>query len=270
MTHDLTARDRLALLLLAVFTATALTVHGGGDAKQTVRQKPADDLTTLMALSASELKTVLDMPLPNDHALSDHLDTPQYKLTMGWIRDFVDDYVARSMMESKAPPPLPPALAAEYARRLKVAGVLYEKDPNAVADWFWSRRDREHPTILDALLLAATDTSAGAAAEPFRKGLDLFNAKNPIARMFAARHVAQVAREEERAALVEQAMSDSYWYTRKMALNYARGMEPEKRDPILRRYLEASKKESVAEQFATRKASIEKEIEGMLKKPDSK
>jgi hypothetical protein len=223
-----------------------------------------------MALSASELKVILDMPLPNDHALSDHLDTPQYKLTLGWIRDFVDDYVARSMMESKAPPPLSPALASEYARRLKVAGVLYEKDPNAVAEWFWSRKDRERPTILDALLLAATDTSAGAAAEPFGKGPDLFNAKNPIVRLFAARHVAQVVREEERAALVEQALSDSYWYTRKMALNYARGMEAEKRDPILRRYLEASKKENVSEQFASRKANIEKDIEAILKKPDSK
>lgn len=265
MTHNLVARGRMVGVLVAVFSGAVLCAYSGEQAKQA-----GDEPLDIETASLSALKSAFGAPLPDDHALSAYLDTPQCRLTMGWIRDFIDDYVYRSMMPSQTPHPLPAPLATEYARRFNVAGKLYEKDPNAIAEWFWSRKDRENVTVLDALVFAATDTAADAAGETYGKGPDLFHARNPVVRMFAARHVAQVVKEDERPALIEHSLNDAYWYTRKKALNWVRGMEVDKRDPILRKYLEASKKEAVPEQFETRKASMEKDIEAILKHPDSK
>jgi len=252
-----------------MLAVSKLDIHAEETTERAAQQSFEDRLTDLQTSPVSDLSASLSDPLSGDQELGNYIEAPEHMLTMGWIRDFIDDYIYRSMMPSETASPLPLPLATEYARRLQIAAVVYEKDPKAVAQWFWNRRDIRAPTILDALVFAASATPSSQAQDPFDKGRDLFNAQNPIVRMFAARHVAQVIGENERAEFLERSLNDDYWYARKTALVHLRAMHAETREPILRRHLEATRDEVVNEEFAARKASFRRAVEGLLTEPEA-
>lgn len=256
----------LFLLLCAFLICGSTPGISETDADQEVRGLTAARIKPLKSATVEQLRAALNEPMPKEHGVSKYLEAPEYKLTMGWIRDFFECEIAGAIDPERKDPLFTREVAVEYARRMQAAGGLHEKDEKGVVDWFWQRKDQTKPTVLDALVFHATARSTRKMkSEEIRKKVeDLFTAKNPVCRMFAVRHLGQWANNDEMAALLEKALTDEYWYTRKSALNYLRGPGVKDRKRILEDYLKKSKTEQVPNKFTDKKKHTEEEVQRIL------
>jgi hypothetical protein len=139
--------------------------------------------------------------------------------------------------------PLP--VQAQYLRRSLAVKAVADADAAFLWDYLISRKDRLPPTVWDAVLLWESSRwwmehfviPTAKSPEGKAKWRQLLHAKNPIYRMMAVNASKIWADQSEAANVWKGALSDEYWYTRFLAVDYLGGARPPGTKEILEEFL---------------------------------
>jgi len=199
-------------------------------------EKRVISLTTNTPLE--ELRAIIQTPFPEEIELSDIYDDPARQLS---IVEVYDHYGFRLLTEEDYRFPakgknMSAEVWIEHLRRATAAWVLLQRKDDSVMKWFVARRNSSRPTLLEALIMEGGYLPEGMGFL-HDEWILLFEARNPICRMMAVKHIVRWAQKREIVELLEKALYDEYKRTRWTALATIGDLKPPRGQGVLQKFL---------------------------------
>jgi hypothetical protein len=232
--------------------------------RQLFQKKSEQRVEALRTATPDVLAAAIREDLPGDIPVSQIVSNMEYRVSEGMIRDILETEIGptsdgRVSVE----------LSVEYLRRIVAISELAKTKPDGALEWLVSRKNRETPTLLDALMcLAACD---GGGLVNATKGKQeqwgqLMRAKNPFCRIIAVTYAPQWVAEEDVNETLTGALSDEYWYVRFKALELAdKKASPSAKD-LLERFVNREIRERLSGEAQEKEAALNKMASAIIKK----
>jgi hypothetical protein len=268
--------QRYSILLCGLVLAIGNLVAHGEDAdlasqkaisemrRQQFQEKFRTRVETIKGAQPQALHAALSEDLAGDIPLRQVVSNLAYRLSPGMIRDIVETELGPTGEGN-----LPLELRVEYFRRMYAMGELAKTNPAGALEWLLTRKDRDTPTILDAVVsFAATENGALIAATKNRdkEWKQLVTANNPLSRLVAITYASQWAAPEDVSPILTRALEDEYWYVRFKALDFADKRASSAMSDLLERFVKRKARQGISEADQNKEETLSKMASAIVEK----
>lgn len=218
-----------------------------------------------LKMTAAELRQVIAQPFPDDVPISKFLKFPTYEYVLSTFGLFDGNYHFDGDSDE-----IPYALQAEYWRRAGALKQIAGKDNGFLIEHLLSRKDKLTPTVWDGILASewwSFEFVKPTIASPEGKTMwrQLVKGKNPVLRMMAVHWSKAWAEGAAAIDVWKTALSDEYWHTRAIALDYLAESKPTGTIEILEEFLRRKVDPTLPDEFLQKERQLNETAERFLK-----